>query len=229
MTKTAQENIYINLRKMIIAGRLRPGEKIGEHSLAKKFGYSRVPVRESLIRLKAEGFVSSKANKGFVVRKYTRKDVIELFEIRELIEVFAAGRAADFATDQQIETIEQAHLSMEKFIERFEKTGEFVMEEKVNSDLTFHSSIIDASNNSHLHDTLKRTHRDQIFLFSPSVHTIEYWLNDTREVCDIHKQILEAIKNRKPDEARDCMSRHIQKACESSLKALDTHFQDDFF
>ena len=229
MTKTAQESIYKNLRKMIIAGRLKPGDKIVEHSLAKKFGYSRVPVRESLIRLKAEGFVSSKANKGFVVRRYSRQDVIELFEIRELVEVFAAGRAASFATEDQKKDITKAHLSMMDFIERSEKSSEFVMEDKINSDLHFHSSIIDASNNSHLHETLQRTHRDQIFLFSPSVHTIEYWLNDTREVFDIHDKILKAIINHDPEEARKYMSIHIKKACESSLKSLETLSQDDFF
>ena len=229
MIKTAQENIYTNLRKMIVSGRFRPGEKIGEHNLAKRFGYSRVPVRESLIRLKAEGFVTSKANKGFVVRKYTRQDVIELFEIRELVEVYAVGKAARLATNVQIDAIAEAHFGMNKFIKQFESTGEFIMEDKILHDFNFHSRIIDASNNSHLHDVLNATHRDHIFLFSPIVKTIEYWVNDTQEVYDVHNQIFEAIRNHEPDEAVKHMSMHIKMGRDSFLKALSELPKDDCF
>ncbi|OHB54578.1 MAG: hypothetical protein A2Y12_09655 [Planctomycetes bacterium GWF2_42_9] len=219
--QTVQENIYSGLRKMILTGRLRPGERIVERTLAEKFGYSRVPIRESLIRLRAEGLVTSETNKGFMVRKYTKQDVIELFEIREIIEIYAAGKAAELADDKQIKAIERAYLSMGVFIEKLENTGELVIADKVKSDHEFHTSIIDASKNSHLNGVLHVTHGDQILLFLGPNRTIDHWLTDAKEVFEIHSRICKAIKNHNSEDAKKFMSIHLRAAVKSSLKILE--------
>jgi len=82
------------VRHDIIYGRLRPGTRITEASLAVHYGVSRVPVREALRALEAEGFVESRANVGSRVASIPVDDAEDLFDVREALEVGTARRAA---------------------------------------------------------------------------------------------------------------------------------------
>ncbi|MFD8569841.1 GntR family transcriptional regulator [Streptomyces sp. NPDC059639] len=93
-----RERVLGALRADIVAGRLRPGDRLVERELAERFGVSRVPVREAVRALVAEGFVTFDTPRRAVVRTLTRADVSELFELREALEVYAAGLAAERAT-----------------------------------------------------------------------------------------------------------------------------------
>ncbi|KIF66676.1 GntR family transcriptional regulator [Streptomyces sp. AcH 505] len=89
-----RERVLAGLRNDIIGGRLRPGDRLVERELADRFGVSRVPVREAVRALVAEGFVLFETPRRAVVRRLTPGDVAELFELREALEVYAAGLAA---------------------------------------------------------------------------------------------------------------------------------------
>src|SRR3954464_14508167 len=93
-----RERVLATLRQEIIAGGLRPGDRLGERELAERFGGSRGPGREAIRALVAEGFVHFETPRRTVVRRLTPNDVKELFELREALEVYAAGLAAARAT-----------------------------------------------------------------------------------------------------------------------------------
>jgi DNA-binding GntR family transcriptional regulator len=82
------------IRRDIIVGALQPGTRITEASLSATHGVSRVPVREALRALEAEGFVESRANVGSRVAAIPVDDADDLFAIRETVEVSIARRAA---------------------------------------------------------------------------------------------------------------------------------------
>ncbi|MCU1424633.1 MAG: GntR family transcriptional regulator [Microbacteriaceae bacterium] len=82
------------IRRDIIVGTLQPGTRITEASLATTHGVSRVPVREALRALEAEGFVESRANVGSRVADIPVDDADDLFAVREALEVATARRAA---------------------------------------------------------------------------------------------------------------------------------------
>ncbi|MGW5150961.1 GntR family transcriptional regulator [Rhodococcus koreensis] len=82
------------LRDDILAGRLTGGERLIEEAIAKKFGVSRVPVREALGQLEGEGFVTIVRYRGATVSTTLRKDNRELLEVRRGLEVLAAQLAA---------------------------------------------------------------------------------------------------------------------------------------
>ncbi|WP_420033087.1 GntR family transcriptional regulator [Streptomyces sp. cg28] len=97
-----REHVLGALRADIVAGRLRPGDRLVERELAERFGVSRVPVREAVRALVTEGFVTFDTPRRAVVRTLTRADVAELFELREALEVYAAGLAAERATEPDL-------------------------------------------------------------------------------------------------------------------------------
>ena len=82
--------IYEALRERIIEGALRPGERIRERELAEELNVSRIPIREAMPRLEAEGFIRTLPRRGAVVTEMTIGDVEELFVVRSSLEVLAA-------------------------------------------------------------------------------------------------------------------------------------------
>ncbi|WP_328846430.1 GntR family transcriptional regulator [Streptomyces sp. NBC_00258] len=102
-----RERVLGSLRQEIIAGRLLPGDRLVERELAERFGVSRVPVREAIRALVAEGFVLFETPRRTVVRRLTPTDVAELFELREALEVYATGLAAQRATRADLAELEE--------------------------------------------------------------------------------------------------------------------------
>lgn len=82
------------LRDDILSGRRASGERLVEEAIAKTFGVSRVPVREALAQLEAEGFVTTIRYRGATVSTTLRKDNRELLEVRHGLEVLASQLAA---------------------------------------------------------------------------------------------------------------------------------------
>ena len=82
----AGARIAAELREAILAGRYAPGERVRQDDLADQHGASRLPVREALRRLEAEGLLTLVANTGAWVTRLTLADCEELYRIRERIE-----------------------------------------------------------------------------------------------------------------------------------------------
>jgi GntR family transcriptional regulator, gluconate operon transcriptional repressor len=92
------EIVVASLRRAIIIGELAPGLHLQEPLLAQKFGVSRVPVREALIRLEHEGLVRSEPRRGAFVVGMTLTQIREVYDMRRLLEVHAARLAAERTT-----------------------------------------------------------------------------------------------------------------------------------
>ena len=92
--------IQDTIRQDIIFGRLSPGTRITEAALAEKYGLSRVPVREALRALEAEGFVDSRPYAGATVSAIPVDEADDLFAVRAVVEAATARRAAAHAARQ---------------------------------------------------------------------------------------------------------------------------------
>ena len=83
------------IRRRIVDGRVPPGARLVERNLAAELGVSRVPVREALRDLVAEGYPVNRATRGIAVRRYPEPEIDELFEIRRALEALVVRRAVD--------------------------------------------------------------------------------------------------------------------------------------
>lgn len=93
--QTLGEYVYEWVRDRIIDGTLPTGARIREREVAEEIDVSRVPVREALPRLEAEGFIRTLPRRGAVVAPMELCDVIEVFDVRAALEVLAARLAAE--------------------------------------------------------------------------------------------------------------------------------------
>ncbi len=83
---TAQQAVLDDLRQAIWTRELRPGDRIRQDEIAARFGVSRVPVREALKILQAEGQVEYQPHRGYSVRLLTASELDEVFSLRMLLE-----------------------------------------------------------------------------------------------------------------------------------------------
>ena len=99
------------LRQSLDRGRWAAGSPLRQEEIAAEFGVSRVPVREALFQLQAEGLLEMVPNKGMYVRTLSAADLGELFRLRNLIEsdvLAAAVPLHDAASLNRVETIQAA-------------------------------------------------------------------------------------------------------------------------
>ncbi len=84
--QSKQEIVVSNLRQEILQGILKPGQRLTQDEIAKRFGISWTPVREALRQLEAEGWVQIKNNQGAVVAPLSLQDFNEIYQFRLLIQ-----------------------------------------------------------------------------------------------------------------------------------------------
>lgn len=94
------------LRKAILSGELAAGSQLRQDEIAERFGMSRIPVREALRLLEAEGLVTLHPNRGAVVSALSLEEVLELLEIRIALECRALQIAIPNMVDADFDTAE---------------------------------------------------------------------------------------------------------------------------
>jgi DNA-binding GntR family transcriptional regulator len=119
------------IRERILSGALSPGQPLRQETIAADLGISRIPVREALLLLEAEGLVRIVPHKGAVVAEVSLADVEELFGLRALLEprLLRASapklEAADFAALREILADYSRHLTVGNVIRWGELNTEF--------------------------------------------------------------------------------------------------------
>lgn len=103
LTASTSDVIYDALRDAIIRGEMAEGETIRQESVAKLFSVSRIPVREALKRLEAQGLVTSVRYKGVVVASMSPSEIEEIFEFRVLVESKVVEYAVEAMKPESLE------------------------------------------------------------------------------------------------------------------------------
>jgi DNA-binding GntR family transcriptional regulator len=95
------QEVARKLRDSIFNGRLKPGMPIRQEALAQELGVSRIPVREALRQLEAEGLVDIRPNSGARVSLLDFEECLEIYKIRERLEPLAFSESVVHLTDEQ--------------------------------------------------------------------------------------------------------------------------------
>ncbi|OIK03207.1 GntR family transcriptional regulator [Streptomyces monashensis] len=205
-----RERVLASLREDIIGGRLAPGDRLVERELAERFGVSRVPVREAIRALVAEGFVLFESARRTVVRRLTPTDVRELFELREALEVYAAGLAASRVTPQALAELR----ALLEQAARATKEGDAEAITDINT--RFHDRIRALAGNSLL-----------ISVMEPVDGRLRWLTRQNEEWPQLlgeHRELYDAIASGDPDRARAHALEHVRANYRSTVRHL---FGDD--
>ncbi|MFG2860602.1 GntR family transcriptional regulator [Streptomyces sioyaensis] len=201
-----RERVHTELRERIINGELEPGSRLVEREVAELFGVSRLPVREAIRILTAEGFLTAESARRVVVRRLTRKDVDELFELREALEGYIAGLAADRASPHDLETLRALLDQAAKATQRQAMAEIFEINNR------FHEQILALADNSAI---------------AKALHTAEgrmRWITrQNREwshLLEEHQQLYEAIASGDANRAAAAALQHVRVNRLVTLHAL---------
>jgi DNA-binding GntR family transcriptional regulator len=151
-----RERVVDALRDAIIAGRLKPGERIRERELVALLGVSRSPLREAIRILETEGLLTSLAYRGARVSDLSAADLRDMLDVRIMLESFAARLAIERLDDAALQ-------AMEGQVNRARAAGAQVdLEANFELGLGFHDMLVAASGNRkvvQIHESLKRHQR----------------------------------------------------------------------
>lgn len=114
IARTASSAVTQLLRQSLDHGRWACGEPLRQEEIAAEYGVSRVPVREALFQLQAEGLLHMVPNKGMYVRTVSANDLSELFRLRSLIECDVLSQAVPLHTAATINRLETVQAALDK-------------------------------------------------------------------------------------------------------------------
>ncbi|MFF3597914.1 GntR family transcriptional regulator [Kitasatospora indigofera] len=188
------------IREDVIRGVHRPGSRLTEESMAARYGVSRVPVREALRTLEAEGFVRSRPYVGIVVVELDDAEAEDLLEVRALLEPLGAGRAALRRTPEQLGRLKEL-VSLGRAAIEDGRPDELA---RLNS--RFHEVIAAASGSRTLSRLVTQLSRKIAWVYSVDLprRAQDSW----RE----HEEIVAAVERGDPEAARAVAARHIAAA-----------------
>ncbi len=198
---TTPDLIAGTLRREILLGALAPGQPLRQEELAERFGVSRLPVRDALLRLEAQGLVDVYPNRGAFVVSLSADEVREVYEMRVLLEGDLIERAVPRMTADDWRRIDAAHA---------EATRTAGTPEWADGDWTFHRALYEPAGRMRQLDLVEQL-RSTVARYSARYgalpeHTAQ-WLAD-------HDTIVEACRARAAVAARKRLESHLARAAE---------------
>jgi|SRR5690625_368973 len=206
--KYDRQSIYQTLRQEISTGSLSPGSVLKEVQLSERFGVSRTPVRDALMRLTESGLLE-RTHRGLEVKGIDPEVVVQVYDMRILLEEEAAGRAAERHTISDV-------LRLEALLHRDQKLSDPEDPIMVRTNLEFHETIWKATHTPVLIDLLYRLSAHLIQAPRSTLGEGDRWKRSISQ----HEALLKAIQARDVTTARDTARQHFEEARSIRLEIL---------
>lgn len=205
--------VFVTLRRQILKGDLKPGERLMEIALANRLGVSRTPIREAIRKLEHEGLVEMLPRRGAHVAGITRRELRDVLEVRRTLEILAITKASELMKDEDLAALTKAEETFRQLVENPEADLTGLGE----ADEHFHDIIYQATGNRRLIQILGNL-REQMYRFR-----VEY-LKDTdsrHALVHEHDALAAALTERDREEAVRLIKLHIDKQYQTIIHALD--------
>lgn len=197
-----------SLRADIMRGRLQSEQPLRQDEIAARFGVSKIPVREALFQLKAEGLVTFYPNRGAAVSKLSPAEADELFVMRIALETAALRRAIPHLTIADLARAEEilGAIDQEQNLARW---GEFNWE--------FHATLYYPAGLPRLMEWVGTLHINVARYLVIYLAGLDYQVASQNE----HRQILEACRRGHIEAATAYLTDHLQSASDHLITFLD--------
>jgi len=197
---------YLQLKELIISGKLKPGEKILQEHMAQKLGISRMPLHKAFQMLENELLVESIPRRGIYVKKPNLQEIADAFECREALEVVACHRLVESASNEDLD-------QLENLFAPFRNSPNIDLIEYQQADQRFHDLIIKLTNN-------KMLMRMEVI---GNVLTNSYrkgLIRKPDETLSEHFAIIDALRNRNAEKAEKIIRQHSVKSRKLVLEQM---------
>lgn len=202
---TARQRVREEVRRLILGGQLRPGERLTQQQLAKRFGVAQSVVRESLLELQFSGLVQMVDNLGIFVGDLNTDTLIQAYEVREVLEGLSARACCDRASRADLRELTE----IAEEIHRLGAGGQDA--ERGALDRKFHVRIIEISRNEVLVRLIDACHALGMTVQASRPHGL---------IRREHLGIVAAIESGKGDEAERRAREHVSGAREAIRRQI---------
>lgn len=203
--ETSKHRIYKQLRREVIIGHRRPGERFNVEEEAERFQTSVTPVRDALQMLSQEDLVTIKPRSGYFVTQLTLKQLRDLLDLRKILEIAVIERAVHRLTDEQIETLSRVHAG-------YTGDDDAAYDRYTDENRRFHYLLAQATGNQELADILGHLH-DRLARFM-----VMRRAGKSQEAS--HARILDALRRRDLIAARQAMVDEIEASAQAILDTI---------
>ena len=203
-------HVVDELRQLIETGRVKPGERLNEATLAAEMGTSRGPIREAIRTLTGMGLVTAVPNRGVFVRQVSVAEMMEIYEMRALVFGFAVERAAEHLTPVRRKILATLIDQMETAA----KAGKGGRYYELN--LRFHAAITEFSNNRRAAQVYAECVNELHLFRRPAFGYPAKMQRSNRE----HRAIYDAIVAGRAAEARKLAEEHVRSGRQRLLESL---------
>jgi DNA-binding GntR family transcriptional regulator len=196
-----RDEAYLVLRRAILSGQFKPGERLIERELAQKIGLSRSPVREAFRRLEQEHLVAV-TRQGVVVQSLDPTEVEELYQVRQHLEVLVARLAArNFKAEHRTR--------LQEILDRMSAALEVDDQRRVASEsVRFHRALAEIAGNRRLARLVNVVGEEIQRFRSLNIQQSTRTASAVRE----HRKILTALAGRDESRAARLMAEHIERS-----------------
>ena len=208
--KTLASAVLDRVREEILTGRHAAGDQLRQDALAATYGVSRIPVREALLQLEAEGFVRIVPHKGAIVSAISQDDLTDVFDLRALLEPRLFLRAIPLLTEADFAELDALHARFTAAI----AARDVVQWGLLNAD--FHARLYAPA-------PLPRSQAIVAALLQTSDRYTRLQLSTPTAMDRAQRQHAELIalaRARKIKRACECLARHIEQVREDLLAVL---------
>ncbi len=202
--KTLKEEIIEYLRTKIITNELKPGDRVVELDIAKKYDISRGPVREAVRLLEDQGLLEYKKNIGCVVKVLTKKEMRENYLIVSNLEKLSINLTNGIIKDEYLKIMEEAANNIAKYVEEGD------IENIIEADYEIHKQII------------LNTENKKLFELWDSMKDLNYATYHT--ILNKDKNIINRISNKHLDFIEVLKKQNVEK----SIEEIDKHYEGSF-
>ncbi|MTE21360.1 FCD domain-containing protein [Streptomyces sp. TRM43335] len=188
------------VRDDIVSGVFPPGARLTEELLARRYGVSRVPVREALRTLESEGFVTSRRHVGACVAVPTEQEAVDLLDIRARLEPLGTARAARRRTEAQLRVLRGLVRLGRQRVTRGQFSDLGALEE------WYHETLAQASGSPTLASLLTQLRRKITWVYAaePPVRAAAVWQE--------HGAIVDAVARGDAERAHALASEHVERS-----------------
>jgi DNA-binding GntR family transcriptional regulator len=214
--ETLTRRVYLTLREEILAGQLKPGDRLVRKTLAQRLGVSPMPITEVLYMLELDGLVENRALYGCRVRPLTLEDLKHDEVMREAIECQAARLCALHASNDELLRL-QANARQ---LDRMMSPGDPQSKMGAQLHLDFHLDIARASGYRGMASELERLWFRRYMRLN--------WIKGSH--CtpippDAHQSLITAISTRDADLAERAMREHVQYGNDDDQRSLQYYYE----
>ena len=202
--------VFNTLRKAILTGQLKPGERLMEVHLANQLGVSRTPIREAIRKLELEGLVIMVPRRGAEVARITEKNLRDVLEVRRALDALSVELACERITREDIDRLCHACQEFEKAV----KSEDAAVIAK--ADVALHDIIVEATGNKRLQQLVNNL-SEQMYRYR-FVYIKEENQHDT--LIAEHREIYESIAGRDKERAAKAASLHIDNQEKSIIRQI---------